>query len=745
MEEKTCLKSRNGERIALKTVHIEGQIDGLLATMLVTQRYHNDTGKNLEIVYTFPLAWGATFLGMEVSLGEKKLQATVMEKRQAWEEYEKAIDEGDAPILVEQSGKGLYTANLGNIEDGEEVTIELRYGQLLRFEKSMVNLRIPCAIAPRYGDPHMKGGLSPHETDEVNLFATYPLSLQVRLIGQVARAEILCPTHKCSIREAEEGKVILLNSGAMLDRDVCFTLFGLHGSSFALQAPDADGCMMLASFNPVFPRAESKPLTLKILADCSGSMGGDSIVQLRQALFSLLGLLRRGDHVSYSRFGTGVRHETGGLLPFLPNMEKRLADIFAKTEADMGGTEMEQALLSTFHEVTVPNNVQSSPCVLLITDGEVWNVEGVIAASKACGQRIFAIGVGSAPAESLLRDLAEKTGGACELVSPNANMVTTIMNMIERMRQIQATSLWVDWGCEPLWQSALPSNLYSDETVHVFASFADAPRRSPVLRWVMENGGMQQVEAKTVRRTEDASLARLGGAVRMAETRTSEEALALALRYQLVGAYTALYLVHVREGVKNTTLPTLHQVSQMLAAGHGGFGSVSQGETIRIACCRRQESRVTLNEFCSISCKIFPSEDLEIPAFLRRQDSRNFTHTPVLGDSPTPLQLLQALNDKALKEANSRKVIKEVFSIAGHSSLKDVLNEISNQENLPVEQVETLLLYWLDHYLSEEFSLSRHAQRVLRDQMKAIPDAARDSVMDMLDEMFPGLELDAWE
>jgi Ca-activated chloride channel family protein len=55
---------------------------------------------------------------------------------------------------------------------------------------------------------------------------------------------------------------------------------------------------------------------------------------------------------------------------------------------------------------------------LLITDGEVWDIEKVIKLAQKSGHRIFAIGVGSSPADSLLRQLAEDTGGACDLVGP---------------------------------------------------------------------------------------------------------------------------------------------------------------------------------------------------------------------------------------------------------------------------------------------------------------------------------------
>jgi hypothetical protein len=59
--------------------------------MIVQQRYCNETGTNLEMVYTFPLAWGVTRMGMDVDIAGKRLQATVIEKQEAQQQYEKAI------------------------------------------------------------------------------------------------------------------------------------------------------------------------------------------------------------------------------------------------------------------------------------------------------------------------------------------------------------------------------------------------------------------------------------------------------------------------------------------------------------------------------------------------------------------------------------------------------------------------------------------------------------------------------
>ncbi|NBQ89738.1 MAG: VWA domain-containing protein, partial [Betaproteobacteria bacterium] len=145
----------------MQGVHAEGRLDGLMLAMTLRQRYRNDSQDNIEAVYTFPLAHGATLTGLEVRIGGKRLRAQVIAAPEARERFEDAIDAGDTPVMVEQTGTGLYTANLGNLLPGESLDIELEYAQLLRFEQGRIRLTVPTVIAERYGNPKGPGRLRP--------------------------------------------------------------------------------------------------------------------------------------------------------------------------------------------------------------------------------------------------------------------------------------------------------------------------------------------------------------------------------------------------------------------------------------------------------------------------------------------------------------------------------------------------------------------------------------------------------
>ena len=209
------LEGDSASKIALKSVSICGELRDLFFEHTISQKYKNETEKTLEIIYTFPLAWDTALLGMSAIIAEKELTGTVVPKADAHAKYEDAIDKGDSAIMVEKSAKGLYTANLGNIKPGETVKVNLKCVKLLRFEGDRVRLAIPTAISMRYGDSHGPSGLAAHESAAVDDKAYYEFSLQISLYGEIAKANVTCPSHAI-VSDPIEGGIRFALDGPIL-------------------------------------------------------------------------------------------------------------------------------------------------------------------------------------------------------------------------------------------------------------------------------------------------------------------------------------------------------------------------------------------------------------------------------------------------------------------------------------------------------------------------------------------------
>ncbi|MEO5687621.1 MAG: VIT and VWA domain-containing protein [Burkholderiaceae bacterium] len=578
----------------LRDVAATASLSGTLFELTLRQAYRNTGTQLLEVVYTFPLLPRGVLLGFATELNGARMQGTILPKRQAEQAYEGALADGDAPVMLEAHADGLHTANIGNLKPGDEIVVEVRMAQVVALEQGRLRLTLPATIAPRYGNPGA-AGLQPQQAPVTSLSADYSLAFTLAIAGTLAQAAVECPTHPVVSRRTDAGLEIELAATARLDRDVVLIVTPpILGDAVVTQAHDARSTsvprVLLATLPvPEAPRRDS--IALKLLVDCSGSMGGDSMASARRALNGLAAKLTLSDAVSLTRFGSTVEH-VSPLTPCSPAIIKRFAQDIAKTDANLGGTEMESALAAVFAipsivrplvpDMKLRRLLDTAPGfsdVLMITDGEVWDVEAIITTAKQAAQRVFVIGVGSSPAEGPLRRLAQATGGACEFATPGEALEAAAERMLARIRQQAWTGLRIDWGAEAAWQGDLPLCAFAGDTLNVFAGVR-AESDLPVRLISRGADGVDIVLATAATRdtAADDALPRVAAAGRLAALQP-EAATQMAVHYQLMSPHTNCVLVHQRaEADKSTDEAQLHRVENMLAAGWGATGSVMEME-----------------------------------------------------------------------------------------------------------------------------------------------------------------------
>lgn len=584
-EPTACLTAKGARTVPVLTgVNVRGTLRGTLLDMHIEQHYRNDAATNIEAVYTFPLAFDAVLLGLEVELNGRTLTGIAVARQEAEQKYEEAIARGDSAIMLERSGDGLYTTNLGNLMPGETAVIRFRYAQAMACAQGSIRLVVPTVIAPRYGDAEKQSRLRAGAVPKTNLLASYPLNVTLDIAPPLAACDIDSPSHPLARQTLEDGTLRLsLARKGQLDRDLVVSINDVSMASSVVVARDGDQFVAMATLCPPLPPARKDaraPLALKILVDCSGSMGGDSIGAARQALHRILEALQFGDRVTYSRFGSQVVHDTPVPLTISGEYDglHRLSMFVSRTDANLGGTEMRRALESVF-----ALGDREASAVLLITDGETWDVPQIIEAARTASQKVFVVGIGAAPAEGLLRRVAEDTGGACEFVAPGENVQRAVLRLFSRLRAPRVQQVRVRWPGNPTLVGDVPATLFEGETLHLFARWDDAPQGEASLAWTVDDARVPETLGVTLpaRIQDDDTLARLFGARQVAAAALagdSKAATALAVKYQLVSDYTNYLVVHARaEGEKAVDLPRLNEVPQMLAAGWGGHGSVHAG------------------------------------------------------------------------------------------------------------------------------------------------------------------------
>jgi Ca-activated chloride channel family protein len=652
--------ARPADNVLLEGVRVDGAVDGLIFKVALEQRFRNRARHAIEIVYTFPLPFDAVLLGVDVRLGERQLAGAVIEKRRAEQAYEDSLAAGDAAIMLEKNRDGSYSVTLGNLAADETCVTTLRYAQTLQFEQRSVRLCVPTVLAPRYGNPIRDARLAPHQVVSPELGAHHPFALTLQLSNAFALARIGSPSHPISTRVTDDGVTVVLTQSAALDRDFIVVLDQLAHDSLAIAAPDAvlpGHSAALASFCPRLAAPSPAPVHARLLVDCSGSMAGDSMQAAKRALRAIVTEFAPGDRFSLSCFGSDVHHRTRSL--WASNERTRLAARrwVDELEANLGGTEMELALTST-----CALDAARAGDVLLVTDGQIQAIDDVIAAARAAGQRIFVVAIGSSPAESALRRLAQATAGACDFVAPGERVEPAVLRMFARLRSPRLTGLRAHWPASltPLWSSPMPDAVFDGDTLNLYAQFPGALGDEEVRLYACD-GDQVEREIACARfgatRADDQTLARMTANARVVSatatataTATADagadanananadadadrvgagsgSALRIALDYQLVTQHTNFLLVHERaEQDKASEMPELNRVAPMLAAGWGGTGSVTASLSASPSPSRPQSAMdgfaqpaVWRREAASATNRVTQvAGTYDIPAFLRR-------------------------------------------------------------------------------------------------------------------------------
>lgn len=737
--EQSTMRTASGQTLPLVDMSLDVELRDTLALVEQTQVWRNTEPVNIEAIYTFPLPLKATLLEVRVELNERTIQAEVVERQQAEQQYEEALLDGNTAMLLERCDSGLYTLNLGNLLAEDCASVHIRYALPLQWEERLLRLALPTTVAPRYGSSSA-AGLKAHQTPRSDILVENRYRLEMRIGGALCHAGISSPSHAIQVSQHDQETLVCFAEGsAPADRDlvICLTTLDTQIASASL-ASGRDVTLLHAAF-PIPLGKNDGPLAIKILIDGSGSMAGDSMYLARRAAHHALAALKQGDSYAISAFGSVVVHAKSNPQRMLLLNDRGVdpqASLFARqVDANLGGTEMLDALEVMF-ALEGTDESRRAADLLLITDGETWARDEIVRLCRDSKHRVFVIGCGACPAESVVRDIAEATGGAAVFAGPGEDVKAIVERHMQRMRQPRVTSASLNLQ-DCLWQS--PSKLarcaFVGTTLHVFSALR-TPLSDRVELLLTFDDGRQQAISATVQRTPEAMAAdvvRVGFDAYLREQLLelkpahNKELTALAVQHQLISPFTHYLMVEQRGHNAASADPALRQVPGMLAAGWGGSGQAQQYLDLPTFMRRG-------------SCSTDMCMKLSITDYSLMRNDRSILSCT--GRTNTPIELIEALNESVSlfgllgKPPYSVSKLVELTRADGGSIPSEIIDDLESliDNGWPEDQVVSAFLHaLLDHHeLSASFyrSCRRAILRAARDLPPTLTEAMQRALAD---------------
>lgn len=439
------------EPVPLEGVSVKACIKHFGARVVITQRYRNTESHPIEAVYVFPLEEGASVCGFEALIGDVVVVGKVEDREEAFNTYDDAIRSGHGGYLLDQERPDVFTASIGNIPPGQEVSVTIAYVSELEAEGDDLRFTLPTSVSPRYAPAEDRVGVGRPPSEVLNppveWQVPYGLDVSVNLEMPGAIRSVESPSHALSTElDGSRGTVRLGTRESALDRDfVLLVRFDRIREPRAWIELDATGkpCVLLA-FQPKFDMP-AVPSEIIFVIDCSGSMDGTSIAEARNALQFCLRSLSAGNRFNIVTFGSRFRM----LFP-----ESRLYDDITlaqaskhvqEMEADLGGTE----ILAPLREVLKKEPATGLPRQLFVlTDGQVTNTDAVIQLIRrhSAQTRVFTFGIGAGASHHLVRGMARAGGGAAEFIYPGERIESKVLRQLGKAMSPGLSDVKVNWG-----------------------------------------------------------------------------------------------------------------------------------------------------------------------------------------------------------------------------------------------------------------------------------------------------------
>jgi len=413
---------------------VKVDIDRQGATTTVEQVFLNNTDRQLEAQFIFPIPRGAAMSRFTMLMNGKEKPGEIVEKNEARQIYNSIVNRSRDPGLLEYLGGELFRANIFPIAPRGSQTITLRFEQVLTAQDALVRYLYPVRAGAKHG-PVVQG----------------EFSFEATIKSAIPILNVYSPSHGINVMRASdrEARVTFSDRKATLDKD--FQLYyGLSDKEIGLNLvtyrpdPKQPGYFMLLLAPKSTLQAERiVERDLVFVIDTSGSMAGEKIKQARNALKYQVGKLNDVDRFNIVSFSSFAETWQKGLVSAKDRRKDALA--FADTLLAQGGTDIAGALDAA---VSCLGTDPARPSyIVFMTDGkptmgETTDPRRILAKVQAAkgrpnGEsiRLFTWGVGYDVDTHLLDDMANTGGGVSEYVRPEEDIAAKVAAFANKASQ----------------------------------------------------------------------------------------------------------------------------------------------------------------------------------------------------------------------------------------------------------------------------------------------------------------------
>ncbi|MBN1846094.1 MAG: VWA domain-containing protein [Sedimentisphaerales bacterium] len=464
-----CLMAKlpdQDKQVALPLRHtdVQARITGYIASVDVTQNFHNPYDAKIEAVYVFPLPQNAAVNDFVMTIGDRTIRGIIRERQEAEQIYAAARREGHVASLLTQERPNIFTQKVANIEPKKQIDVRIHYFNTLAYVDGWYEFVFPLVVGPRFNPPGFtegvgavgrgKTGISGQDT-EVQYLKPHERSgadvaLTVELDAGVSIEQIKSTNHVITQEQPRPEQAVVKLSPLDTVPNKDFVLrYKVAGrrlkSALVTHRDERGGFFTLMLYPPEQTRhVRRAPLEMVFVLDCSGSMNGKPIEKAKDAVKRALRCLQEGDTFQVIRFSNNA--STFGPAPIAAtrdNVQKAIE--YVENLRGSGGTMMIEGIKTALDFAHDPERFRF---VCFLTDGYIGNEAQILAAvhERLGASRIFSFGVGTSVNRFLIDRLAKIGRGAVAYISLDDDATDAVDSFYERIQYPALTDIEIDFG-----------------------------------------------------------------------------------------------------------------------------------------------------------------------------------------------------------------------------------------------------------------------------------------------------------
>ncbi|MDJ0975258.1 MAG: VWA domain-containing protein [Planctomycetota bacterium] len=436
----------------VRDIKIRAQVRGSHAFVTVQQVIENLSPRTIEAEYVMPLPPGGVLGSPGLTLDGTSSKGELLTGAAAREASIQLLRRHRDARLTEHLGRDLYRLRKLELGSLARRTIVLTYEQEIEPVGGVADLVLGlrgAALAP---------------LDD----ATYRIDVDIELragndpragvdsrVGQGSRLEIgpvHSPTHDLDVRRDHARHAFVHASGALTSVEPDFRVFWtttrsrIGATMLTYWPPEEErGYFLLVASPSRFEDARllERPKDVTFVVDTSGSMEGDRLEDVREALLEILDDLDAEDRFNVVTFSDGVQALWPKTRPATPDNRGAAKAYLERMEA-AGATDLDAALAQVLADAPTPGR---SSVALLVTDGRPTRgetradvlVDRIAGLPSERRPRLAVLGIGVDVDAALLDRLARASGGTATYARPFRSTIPDLRRLYERVRHPMLT------------------------------------------------------------------------------------------------------------------------------------------------------------------------------------------------------------------------------------------------------------------------------------------------------------------